>query len=244
MSWCHDPALPFIRTIDLFRYSFLFSEGGLYADLDFVCLAPLTEVLSQHPGCVVLGRMATDSDTEVHEVPNAIMYADAPNHPLWAVALGLAKSKRRSARLVEEATGPVLLREAIALYRSFSSIDDLLSHPIVGSTARGLGVTRESPLRDVVILPPAVFYPLSWASDQGKEIKNRFRSATALHEGLWSDMETSPETVAFTFWYHAWRGNGADEAAWAGRTDEQMQELGLLLPPARTSAPGDASKVA
>lgn len=222
-GWCLDNERPFIRTVDLFRYAYLFDNGGLYADLDFVCLHPIFSVLESYENAVVLGSANMLDYHLDNSVPNAIMYSGSKRHPFWATILSMAES-RRTERFVEVATGPVVLKDALTLYNSFSDYNELLNHPLIRQFASRIELHGVGELPPVVVLPPRYFYPISWGIDDDRKFQLPFRRAKRLEPRLWSEMETSDDTYAFTFWYHSWSG-GSGHAA--GRSAEDLAELGL-----------------
>jgi Glycosyltransferase sugar-binding region containing DXD motif len=104
-----------IKRVDAFRYLLMKRIGGVYADLDFMCLKPLEGLLrghylllgSQHPG----DWMQSEGD-----VCNAFM-ASVPEHPFWeGVTLDLADHVSLD---VLYATGPNFLTGRIKRGRAF-----------------------------------------------------------------------------------------------------------------------------
>lgn len=117
--------------------------GGVYADLDFECLRPFEEVLTEDCD-VVLGQMGADLEFE-HAVPNALM-ASRPGAKFWELVWD-EMLKRRTERSVEGSTGPIMLHAALRRWNAL---------PPEQRTCR------------VVVLPPVDFYPVDWNSVDGQ----------------------------------------------------------------------------
>jgi mannosyltransferase OCH1-like enzyme len=124
-----------IKRVDAARYLILKRIGGVFVDLDFMCLKPLDELLagrslvfgSQHAGDWV--------DTRDH-VCNALMAA-VPGHPFWN---GIEFDLETNCDLeVVEATGPNFLTRRSGNGPFFLNPKDLPT-----------------------ILPNEVFYPVAW----------------------------------------------------------------------------------
>lgn len=98
-----------IKRVDAFRYLVLKKLGGVYADLDSMCLKPLEELLRGH--YLLLGsQQAGDWMLSDGDVCNAIM-ASVPEHPFWeGITVDLA---RHASRDVLQATGPNFLTDRV-----------------------------------------------------------------------------------------------------------------------------------
>ena len=192
-----------IRTVDMFRYCYLLECGGLYVDVDFYRIRDHGELLSKYDGCVVLGTVAMPEDLAEHSLPNSWMYAAEPGHPFWLLTIGLA-ANRVYDPYIERATGPILLKDALTMYRSMASGDDLLAIPAVAQLVARTNVVVPRTLPKVVTLPPSVLYPLSWGYRENYRIINRFRCANYIDSALLDAVPTSEQTYAFTFWNHSW----------------------------------------
>lgn len=96
-----------IKRVDAARYLILKRIGGVYADLDTVCLRPLDELLDGQSLLFGCQRPMRFHPLEWHDaVCNAVM-ASSPNHPFWT---GIEHDLGRAAgRDVLEATGPDFL---------------------------------------------------------------------------------------------------------------------------------------
>jgi mannosyltransferase OCH1-like enzyme len=96
---------------DLFRYCFLFLHGGVYADIDTVCLRPLETVLRQSDVFVVPKRVRSRASSE--RLWNAFM-ASVPGHPLLKEVIAVAAQNVLSAPVHDDLphiTGPSVLAD-------------------------------------------------------------------------------------------------------------------------------------
>lgn len=196
----------FIRVVDLFRYAYLFVEGGMYADLDFAAVRPTTNLTAEHDalGTALLGSVHMPPELQSHSVPNAWMYSPAPGHPLWLVALALA-AERIEHPSIEFATGPELLLDALEAYRRLTSLDRAEEFPMwLQRFMDRLGTTFPSHSPGVAVLPETVFYPVSWSNPDHQPIRDAFRTSTHITRELMATVPLSDDTVAFTFWYNSW----------------------------------------
>lgn len=193
---------PPIRTIDMFRYCYLLTTGGLYADVDFYCLRPMSTLLAAHPDAVVLGSVRLRPTRVYHSVPNAFMYCERPGHPFWLVVLELARS-RRAAEFVEWATGPALVYCALEIYRGFSSGTALAAWNGIASLADAAGVSVPERLPPVIVLPPDDLYPLSWMLPEDQEMLEMCRTAPDVPRAV-IDRLRARGSFAFTFWNYSW----------------------------------------
>ena len=147
-----------IQRSDLSRYVILFAHGGVYADLDYMFMAPLDQVVE--------AAFGDDANAFVNATPNAtafrkrasnsLMGARAPAHPFWtqvlsAVNKGWGLSKHQ---IILSSAGPQAVDRALRAWRKAHS----------GAMA------------DVRLLPTAVFNPCG--------ICNRHSLGTAFSDGV------------------------------------------------------------
>jgi len=100
-----------IKRVDAIRYFLLYYFGGVYMDMDFVCLKRLDTLLGG-VNTAVFGYQLEDTDSP-GAIANAFMAAP-PQHPLFqALILGLENTKDKP---VLEATGPNYLTQHIRAY--------------------------------------------------------------------------------------------------------------------------------
>lgn len=185
---CYDAYECEIQRVDAARYFILHRYGGLYVDLDFECLQPLTEVLNTQT-CIF------GSEPEAHAahhhretvVANALM-ASSPNHPLWTVVHEqlLVKRHARNKRGevdVLNSTGPLMLTDAIARYD--------------GS--------------DVTITDPGVFYPMLDATNSNlftaTSMPPKLQQLLAAKQVITRDYPSS--ALAVHHWAGTWYDSGS-----------------------------------
>lgn len=183
-----------IKRVDAARYFWLREFGGVYADLDSEAMRPfdcllegdihaLTAALGDArlaaevaAADVVLGRLEGDRAGS-ESVPNALMVARVAGAPFWdRVITELARRAGRSGT-VEWQTGPALLRDCVAAHRA--------DPDAVGT---------------VVVLPPRIFYPVTWTNHTGVEKMKRL----AYGMGGMLKHELFPDAFAITYWCHTW----------------------------------------
>ncbi len=126
-----------IEKCDYSRYAILYLYGGLYVDLDFTCLKPITSLFcgrefffvnesSLHSGDIDEGRP---------RVSNAIM-GSSPNHRIWPLLLDYIKENYTSSSHILLNTGPTILSKFIETYniRKYpnSFVDTCLLLPLCG----------------------------------------------------------------------------------------------------------------
>ena len=170
-----------IKRADAIRYMFLYTYGGIYADMDFECLKPFDELLEKFKSYdIILGSMESDwnSWNISNSIPNAIMISK-PGCEFWIRLLELLVKKSKGAHRVEAATGPIVLKECydswfVAWWRQNS----------------------------VIVLKPDVFYPISWITDKDTRMKS-LQTDDRIH--LTQTMKsTYPASYAVTYWTHSW----------------------------------------
>src|SRR5437588_6601436 len=88
---------PNIKKAGFARYLYMHSYGGVYVDLDFICLKDLTPLLTGHE--IVLGRLSHDND--YYQIPDAFM-ASSPGHEFWLKVATDAKDAPPHERSVEQ----------------------------------------------------------------------------------------------------------------------------------------------
>lgn len=192
-----------IRTVDMFRYCNLLDFGGLYVDLDFICLRSHTEWLKRFGSHLVLGSMKMPAEWHEHTICNAWIYVRDAGHPLFFVLLDLA-DVRTDSPYVEFATGSVLLRDALNVYRACRSPKDLLEVGNVANVMERTGYVLPTELPGVTILDPEVLYPLSWGYAASQAVMQEFRSSEHLSDDLLRRSGVTERSYATTFWNHSW----------------------------------------
>lgn len=101
-----------IKRVDAARYFILYKYGGVYADMDFMCLKNLEPTLRGYN--IVLGQMGNNRGFN-HSVPNALM-ASVPGHAFWKQVIQTLEERKKAQGGVEWATGPVALYDTLKHY--------------------------------------------------------------------------------------------------------------------------------
>ena len=176
-----------IKRADAIRYMFLYTYGGIYADLDFECLKPFDTLLEEYRGYdIILGQMessgtiSNSGESQWHSsnnIPNAIMISKPACH-FWLKVLERMVVKAASASggkgRPEVESGPIVLKE---VYSSW------------------FGLER------IKLLPPPVLYPISWVTDE----EERLAALKADEHTLTQTMKAKyPSAYAVTYWAHSW----------------------------------------
>lgn len=189
---------------DIVRYFFMFHHGGLYADMDTECLAPLDGWL-QGQGDVVLGAMGGDVSFP-HSIPNAMM-ASRPGQLFWLLVIALAVREaggRSSAELKqlgpEAVTGPILLRTACLLYRQGGEAD---VRRLVREALPGLAPADTAQHGAITLLDREVWYPLDWTNKAHKLFLRELRERR-LFLGQEETRRLFPRARLITYWGHSW----------------------------------------
>lgn len=184
-----------IMRVDAVRYFFLYTYGGIYADLDFECLKSLNPLLNDHNDVdIILGKMdATENSTE-HDIPNAIMISK-PNQLFWVYVFNeLMKNSKIPNKQVEFYTGPVMLKNAYLKFTSKThqeEINDMISQ-------YNLNCTDDSKIQ---IMESDVLYPLSWSTEQDDRVKFLNTEYNELTEHVKTKY---PNAYTITYWTHTW----------------------------------------
>jgi len=164
-----------IKRADAIRYMFLYTYGGIYADLDFECLKPFDSLLDQYKGYdIILGQMESDESQwhSSNNIPNAIMISKPGCH-FWLRVLQLMIVKASGNGRPEVQTGPIVLKE----------------------------VYLSSWFDNIKLLPSSVLYPISWVTDE----EERIAALKADEHTLTQTMKAKyPSSYAVTYWAHSW----------------------------------------
>jgi mannosyltransferase OCH1-like enzyme len=168
-----------IKRADAIRYMYLYTYGGIYADLDFECLKPFDALLEEYKGYdIILGQMESDLSQwhSSNNIPNAIMISK-PGCSFWLRVLERMVVKASSSQgqgRPEVETGPVVLKEVYSSWFGFERIK---------------------------LLPPSILYPISWVTDE----EERLTALKADEDTLTQTMKSKyPSSYAVTYWAHSW----------------------------------------
>lgn len=119
--------MPNIKKAGFARYLYMHRYGGVYVDLDFICLKDLSPLLQGYE--IVLGRLSDDND--YYQIPDAFM-ASCQGHEFWLQIASDARDAPPHERSVEAHTGPFRLQWAYYRYQPPKSIvcDHELIYPL------------------------------------------------------------------------------------------------------------------
>jgi inositol phosphorylceramide mannosyltransferase catalytic subunit len=181
-----------IMRVDAVRYFFLYTYGGIYADLDFECLKSIDPLLNT---CleydIILGKMDSLNGSE-HDIPNAIMISK-PKQLFWIYVFNeLMENSKLHNKSVEFYTGPIMLKNA---YVKYANVNTNVNEFI---TKYQLDYTNDS---NIKIMEPEILYPLSWITeaDERKEFLNAdYRTLTERVK------QKYPKAYTITYWTHTW----------------------------------------
>jgi len=191
---------------DVIRLFFLYVFGGFYADMDSECLRPLEGM--RQMGDVLVGRMGDDPDFE-HAIPNAIM-ASRPGQAFWLLAIAFAAQrlaqfhKSGDGRDIrpEWLTGPVLLKDTVEFYLKHTREE--VQTTILKSLPEFETEIESSEFGKIVMLPPAIWYPVNW----NNFIHNVFRKKLFEADGAVESEQASrlfPRAYIVTYWSASWK---------------------------------------
>lgn len=139
-----------IKRVDSVRYLIMKRLGGVFVDLDFICLRPLETLLEGM--LLVFGQQCAN-----HLFPGAIcnaFMASAPGHPFWdGIENALEASRHFS---VVDAAGPDFLTQRFKSSRMFLEQDMMPA-----------------------ILPPFYLYPVEWNDPQKDALRDKSRQEIA-----------------------------------------------------------------
>ena len=151
-----------IKKVDSVRYFYLYHFGGVYIDLDFECLKPLDNLISNKR--IILGEMGDGSCSNC--IPNAIMIS-RPNEPFWLYVI-LKMIQRDKTGSAEYDTGPQLLKECYDTFIDKNIItlekSDIL-YPIDWTTSKGQELRANIPTNPKELFPNSymvTYWTHSW----------------------------------------------------------------------------------
>ncbi len=191
---------------DAVRPFFLLAHGGVYADMDTECLAPLHRSL--RGGDVLLGRMGPDRGFE-HSIPNAIM-ASKPLQLFWALVAAMMMERARDGTAIaamrqigpETFTGPILLKHAADFY---------LAEPEPRVRARAAAVIDRlgDDMREnlqggrLALLQPEDWYPIDWTNPFHRMLRKRLQTRRVALAPQ-AARKLFPKSTLVTYWSHSW----------------------------------------
>lgn len=167
---------------DAIRLFFLYSFGGIYADLDVECIRPLDDLL--RVGDVLIGRMGNDATFE-HSISNAVM-ASKPKQIFWLLAIAMAierfmagdQTGRLNETCPEQLTGPILLKAAVDYYVSHSP-DEIARR---AAPVLDYFDASEYHFGRLVVLPSHIWHPLNWNNPAHQVFRRKMSRRGVLNE--------------------------------------------------------------
>jgi len=137
-----------IAKADISRFFYMHKYGGLYVDLDFMCLKSMDPIIDGEK--INLGKQKMkDHILSQNSVPNALMYSP-PGDKFWIQCIEELKHHKfnsdGSPKSTESATGPVFLGKCIEKFKP----------------------------KNLLIHDEKIFYPISWELD-GSDYNNTIK---------------------------------------------------------------------
>ena len=192
-----------IKRVDAVRYFYLYTYGGIYADMDFECLKPFDNILEagEHNGAdIILGNLGPMDDIKHahHQIPNALMLSK-PKQDFWkCVIKAMTNAASNKTISPEYATGPCLLTLCYDFYIHKGVYNKETLCAIYGKDIfEGVADTVNFSSQLGVVLPK-IFYPYSWGNKAHKE---KYLNKSFTHEQAKSEF---PDSYAVTYWIHSW----------------------------------------
>ncbi|GJQ10672.1 hypothetical protein GpartN1_g2463.t1 [Galdieria partita] len=205
-----------IARADISRFLYMYSYGGVYADLDFRALRPFDTLL--HNKCVILGMMENNFRLD-DAIPNAIM-ASVPGHPFWLLCIRKVIDRHFLGFRGTETnfSGSLVLKEAYQDWRrihNYTEFEGANNIRIKGMETREGSFNGDDlfPCQEVTLEPKGVLYPYSWVWEP-KEIKiacDFSKESSNPDEDLCTAkiLNKYPEAYSITFWTHSWSAKGS-----------------------------------
>jgi hypothetical protein len=188
-------ALPVpVMRADTARYLYMYTHGGVYADLDTFALRStenLTEAAAAGGAGALVALMSGDVDYP-HNIPNAWM-ASQPGHPFWlflaktikeAAGAELEEDKSGGEMKAEEATGPVALKRAYDTWRCVLGDADA----------------------DVAALPAGYVFVSDWHDEEARIRFDGVCNGTRITSPIVRRrcLAAYPNAHVLTWWTHSW----------------------------------------
>jgi hypothetical protein len=188
-----------VMRVDAVRFFFLYRFGGIYIDIDTEGLRPLDDLLDSAD--VVLTWMGREDG--IHAIPSSIMLS-RPKQEFWLFVLHMLEQKAPGRARPEHKTGPVMLKEAVELYRDDYE-SDFVQQAIRTIRAKIDPAADAAPIRsDVSILPGRILHPLDWTDP----VHQYYIRRRVLHQGsLLTEEEKAilfPQAYLLHYCAHTW----------------------------------------
>jgi hypothetical protein len=191
---------------DAIRPFFLLANGGVYADMDTQCLAPLERSLNG--GDVLLGRMGADPSFD-HSIPNAIM-ASKPHQLFWALVIAMMMERANDGTSAgtmrqvgpETFTGPILLKHAADYYNGESEerVRERAA-PVIQQLSGELRTSLQA--GKLEILEPDAWYPVDWTNPFHRLLRKRLTTRRVVIASP-DARQLFPGSTLVTYWSHSW----------------------------------------
>lgn len=187
-----------IYRADVIRYMYLYTYGGVYADLDFTCLRSFEAFIGkmEEKGVDVVFGSLGDMDNKEwvhHNIPNAIMISTA-KAGFWKFVIdALIKTKVKTLP-PEIQTGPVFIKMCVSAYVN-KNVDVNLLTSVYGCDIFDQPNADYS--SNICITEHALFYPINWDNAKHTQYRSRLYDNDELRVLF-------PSSLAVTFWMHSW----------------------------------------
>ncbi|KAJ2992387.1 hypothetical protein HDV02_003088 [Globomyces sp. JEL0801] len=177
-----------INRADVARYMYMYKYGGVYADLDVVCLQPHDPLVELGGAIVPLMRnlpFPEESWKEEHDIPNAWM-ASSPGHPFWLYLLHHINNINNEGG-TEALSGPI--------------VEYWVLHKFEKENIDPTGIIN--------YMPPGTIFPFDWriisdATGYCYAPSNEFNAT------LCNAKFDLTKAYSITYWSHSWGGDGHD----------------------------------
>lgn len=187
-----------IKRVDAVRYFYLLKYGGIYADLDFICLKSFDDILNIDADVIFgsLGNMDNPFNN-YHKVPNALMIAKPNSDFFYFLTLVLKNMGKLNLELSPEMqTGPIFLSICIQYYTSKTISERILK---LLSNVNIFNFDNNNIKYDskILVAQPDIFYPINWDNKEHDKYRDKFYPNETLKEFF-------PNSFAATIWMHSW----------------------------------------
>ena len=182
-----------IAKADISRFFYLHKYGGLYVDLDFMCLKSLDQVIDGEK--INLGRQKMKNELLAqNSVPNALMYSP-PGDIFWIQCIEELKHHKHnqdgSLKGTEHATGPIFLGKCIDKFKPKNLLihNETTFYPISwelsGSSYNG--TIKKEWLDNPKSEFPNSFAVTYWSGNWRKNLKENKRKMIILSDNLFEE---------------------------------------------------------
>lgn len=135
-----------IKRVDAVRYFYLYHYGGVYIDLDFVCLKSMDNLLNNKE--IVLGQL--EDINHPQSIPNAIMISK-PRDKFWMYVINKLPARMNKGN-PESDTGPIFLTQCVKEYN------------------------KNNNKSNITLLNSNYFYPIDWTTQKGQKYRKNIPS--------------------------------------------------------------------